>query len=189
MCGSTASARCSNTLKIFLAATRSGIRVSGICLANMAMTCPGFPFDPRKTFLFQEQMVILGAKLSMMWTIRGYHLCIEDDKRRRRRKTLSECWDEKQTEAGVASNCAGQLSWSATTIASEVGRAFLKPLHAQAHKPLPGGMMSPSLEQATGWWISYLDLAPKFFSATCGGWLSISLRGQMLQVKVVGYVQ
>ena len=39
----------------------------------------------------------------------------------------------------------------------------MKPIHAQAHKPLPGGMMSPSLEQATGWWISYLDLAPKFF--------------------------
>ena len=95
----------------FFAATRRGISVSGICLANMAMTCLGIPFDPRKTFLFQEQMVILGAKLSMMWAKRGYHLCIEDDKRRRGRKKLSECFDEKKMEAGVASKSAGQLNW------------------------------------------------------------------------------
>ena len=66
-------------------------------------------------------------------------------------------------EAGVASKCAGQLSWSVTTIASKVGRAYVKPLHAQAHKPLPGGLMSPALENAVEWWMAYLDTAPRFF--------------------------
>ena len=86
----------------FFTASRSGLLMSGICLANMAMTCMGIPFDPRKTFLFKEQMVILGAKLTMMWARRGYHLCIEDEKRKIWRKKLCECYEEKKMEAGVA---------------------------------------------------------------------------------------
>ena len=55
---------------------------------------------------------------------------------------------------------AGRISFSVIVSGNKVGRAFIKPFHAQAHHPLPGHMMSPWLERASRWFIQYLELSP-----------------------------
>ena len=57
-------------------------------------------------------------------------------------------------------NCAGRLSFACVIASGKIGRAFVKPFYAQAHAPMPGFEVSPSLKNGAEWWIKFLPLAP-----------------------------
>ena len=63
-------------------------------------------------------------------------------------------------DAGAASKSAGQFTWATAWITNKVGKAFIKPLYAQAAACLPNGVMTLRLQQATKWWLQYLKFDP-----------------------------
>lgn len=116
-------------------ASKKGAKITGIDIVHMVLMCLGIPLDQRKTFQLQETLVVLGARLASSWAKRGYYLCVDDDKRKRWLKKLKECMERNTMDPGEASKMGGQFTWTTTTAANKVGRAFVKPLHAQAHRP------------------------------------------------------
>ena len=88
---------------------------------------------------------------------------MDDDKRRRWTEKLQECIEKNTMDAGEASKTSGQFAWTTTTAANKVGRAFVKFLHAQAHRPLPGNVCPPALQFAMAWWVDYFTESPSFF--------------------------
>ena len=51
---------------------------------------------------------------------------------------LEELVATKTLEPGMASMCAGQLSFAVTVAADKCGRVYIRPFRAQAHAPLHG---------------------------------------------------
>ena len=89
-------------------------------------------------------------------------MCVDEDKRKRLTLKLKECIERNTMDPGETSSMAGQFTWTTTTAANKVGRAFVKPLHAQAHRPLPGNVCSPALQFSMAWWLDYLTESPSF---------------------------
>ena len=93
-------------------------------------------------------------------------VCVAPDKASKWALLLRKAIDENICDSGLASKQAGRLSFAVSVTTNKVGRAFIKPLYAQAACPLPGGKMTRWLIAACKWWIAYLELRPpSVFSA------------------------
>ena len=61
----------------------------------------------------------------------------------------------KNLNRKTLSKFAGRLSFTVIVAADKVGRAYIKPFHAQAYSPLMGGRMSARLRMAALWFVMY----------------------------------
>ena len=80
---------------------------------------------------------ILGARVAVMAALRAYKITLDEEKKVRCMKTLKECINIAQMDAGVASKSAGQFTWATAWFTINVGRAFIKHLYARASACLP----------------------------------------------------
>jgi hypothetical protein len=62
-----------------------------------------------------------------------------------------------------AAKMAGRLIWSTSWATDKVGRAWVKPFHAQALSPMLNNIASPWLKAAAQFWISYIKLQPMMY--------------------------
>lgn len=65
----------------------------------------------------------------------------------------------------MTSKLAERLSFAVTVAADRVGRAYIKPVYAQAYSPLPKARASALLQQAANWFAHDLEERPPAF---CG---------------------
>ena len=83
---------------------------------------------------------------------------METSKAQRWRAQLLQAMEDGCLDAGAAAKLAGKLGFAVTVTADKVGRAFLKAFHAQAHSPLPGGLISDRLRRSCAWFAEYLAI-------------------------------
>ena len=69
-------------------------------------------------------------------------------------------WSQQYHHPSLDSKLAGRLGFAASVAADEVGRAYAKPLHAQAHAPQPGRKLSSRPRAAVRWWIAFPTWRP-----------------------------
>ena len=92
------------------------------------------------------------------WVARRVWLAVSPDKALKWSEQLQVALDQDVMDAGTASKFAGRLSFAVIVAADKVGRAYVKPFHAQAHSPLPCGRISVRLRLAAEWFVYYLAL-------------------------------
>ena len=61
----------------------------------------------------------------------------------------------------TAEKLAGRLNFTVCLAADKVGRAFLKPVYAEANQPTYGEQLSILGDQALRWLVAYLLLRPE----------------------------
>ena len=74
---------------------------------------------------------------------------------------LQEALDMQMRDPGMASEMAGRLSFAVTVAADKCGRAYLRPLFAQAGRPLAFNRCGGWLQMAPAWWRAYLLVRPE----------------------------
>ena len=132
----------------------------GYCLGVVAMAL-GTPTEEAKTERFNEQMVILGMQVTLFWIKRMMTVGLLEDKKKRWVEVITECLEEGGMSSADATKMAGRLQWATSALMSRVGRAQLKPIYAQANRPLPSGRISPWLARSLRWWLLFLDWMPQ----------------------------
>ena len=150
----------------YFGASRSGVKYSGGKCLEIFAELLGFPTDPAKSDDHTLKLLILGAEVAVILAQQSVSVCVAHDKAVKWSRLLHESILKNNCDAGMASKQAGRLSFAVSVTTNKVGRAFIKPLYAQAACPLPGGKMTLWLVAACWWWISYLQLRPpSLFSA------------------------
>ena len=150
----------------YFGASRSGVKYSGGKCLEIFADLLGFPTDPAKSDDHTLQLLILGAQVAVQLANQSVSVCVAPDKASKWALLLHEAVVKNVFDAGLASKQAGRLSFAVSVTTNKVGRAFIKPLYAQAACPLPGGKMTLWLVAACLWWISYLEIRPpSVFSA------------------------
>ena len=151
----------------YFGASRSGVVWSGGKCLEIFCELLGFPTDPAKSDDHTLKLLILGAEVAVELARRAVSVRVAAEKAVKWSRMLREAIDIGILDAGLASKQAGRLSFAVSVTTNKVGRAFIKPLYAQAAAPMPGGKMSLWLMCACLWWISYLELCPpSLFLAT-----------------------
>jgi hypothetical protein len=93
-------------------------------------------------------------------------ICVAPAKAEKWSLLLQRLVDTMVCEPTEAAKHAGRLGFAVSLAADKVGRAFVKPFHAQANAPMKGGKVSLWLVSAAQWFIAYLrDFEPRRFVA------------------------
>ena len=95
----------------------------------------------------------LDANRSRFFSVR-----VTDDKAAKWLHDVQEALRAGRLSSGQAAKLAGRLSFSAQHTFRKLGRAMLRPLFQQEHKPLPNGRLGPQLRLALQWWEQVLAL-------------------------------
>jgi len=144
----------------YFGASRKGVKcTAGVCLEVVANLC-GFPIDPAKSDNGTLELLILGAEVAVLLAEQAVSIKVDAKKAVKWSELLLSALSENRLDGGEASKMAGRLSFSVSVATNKVGRAFIKPLYAQAHATLPGGKMSLWLRAACSWWRKFLELRP-----------------------------
>ena len=98
----------------------------------------GFPTDPNKDFDWAKTIVVLGSLCGVNFPGKTLSTQVELSKAQKYTQLLEAVLERQTLEPGQASKLAGRLSFAVTVSGNRVGRACIKPFHAQAHAPLPG---------------------------------------------------
>ena len=145
----------------FFGVSRGGVQFDlGHCLEVVACAL-GTPTDPKKTERFRQQMIILGMEVTLMWLKRAVSLCLPEEKKAQWQETIETALRSGILSMADATKLAGRLTWACTALVSRVGRAQLKPVYAQANRPLPSGRVSPWLARSLAWWLNFMDWMPR----------------------------
>jgi len=139
----------------------AGIYWTGGRLLDVLTGLVGRPVDPDKSADDRMEMVVLGAEIELEADQSGLSTAVQEAKALAWDKSLKVSLEENRLEAGQASKLAGRLSFAVTAAANKCGRAFIKPIHAQANCPYEIGGLSPWLAAALRWWRAYLKLRPR----------------------------
>ena len=144
----------------FFGACRQGVHYTGgVCLTILAALL-GFPTDDAKDADNLMRMVVLGATVIVDWPGKSMQTHVAEAKAERWREILLRLLNEGKCSRQEAAAMAGRLSFSVTTSANRVGRAFIKPFYAQQMAPLHGNAISERLEWAIQWFAVYLEKLP-----------------------------
>ena len=87
-------------------------------------------------------------------------MSVDVDKAIRWIRELQDIARSKKCDPGAASKLAGRLNFACTAASGIVGRAYIRPFHAQANAPLPSFRASPLLHQSCLWCTKYLQERP-----------------------------
>ena len=137
-----------------------GCKVTGgSCLTAMCNLL-GFPTDPGKDDDDALGLTVLGVRVAPDISTMSVSAAVDKNKAQRWTEELSCMVKEKKCSPEKVVKFAGGLAFTCTVAAGRQGRAFVKPLYAQAHAPLRGFRMSPALFGAALWWIKFLKLEP-----------------------------
>ena len=123
----------------------------------------GLELEPEKEVVSLTRLPVLGGLVTVDFESLSVWVEVSPEKRVFWMQCLRELSESGVLDAGSASKLAGRLSFSVTVVGNAVGRAFIRPFHAQAHKPLPGSAVSPWLRFAAAWFHEYLQMGPKLF--------------------------
>ena len=123
----------------------------------------GLDLEPDKEVVSLSRLPVLGGLVHVDFEQLSVMVEVSPDKKELWTQRLREINDTCVLDAGSSSKMAGRLSFSVAIIGNAVGRAFIRPFHAQAHKPLPGSAASPWLRFAAAWFTEYLEMGPKLF--------------------------
>ena len=101
----------------------------------------------------------------LSWLTVDFHeRCVKarvgEEKAKLWRSTLEELVATNAHALGMASKCAGLLSFAVTVAADKCGRAYRRPFHAQALAPLHGLRVRASLAMAARCFIQNLAVLP-----------------------------
>ena len=98
-------------------------------------------------------------------TLLGTKIVVEVDgtKVMRWRMALETVLTTGKMAPAEASKMAGRLVWATSWACDKVGRAWVKPFHAQALNPMINNVASPWLQAACQFWIAFLDKQPEMF--------------------------
>ena len=99
---------------------------------------------------------MLGASVSLQPGERAVTLQVSPDKAEKWINTIQECLSMDRCDPGEASKLVGRLSFGVTVAEDKIGRAYIRPFHAQAHAPWQDSQLSPMLRDAMAWWLEYL---------------------------------
>ena len=144
----------------FFGASRLGVRWHAGRILTVVSKLLGFPVDDDKSAENDILLIVLGAECRIDWPRRQLSTRVDPVKAVKYRDQLLRVILSGKLTPGDASKLAGRLSFSVTLSGNRVGRAFIKPFHAQAHKPLYGNATSPLLRQACEWFLKYLECCP-----------------------------
>ena len=144
----------------FFGASRRGVRWNAGRVLAVICKLLGFPVDDDKSAEDDIRLVILGAECEIDWPRRQLRTCVAPAKAAKYRCQLLGVIAGGVLAPGDASKLAGRLSFAVTVSGNRVGRAFIKPFHAQANQPLFNNAVSPLLRQACSWFLQYLEHCP-----------------------------
>ena len=150
----------------FFGIRKLGCKVQTLDLLDLVCFLCGWPLDPTKSQKSLQSMVVLGCRVVMCWSRRGYWLFVDEEKAARWLQALSEYLRSGVMTAAEASQMAGRLMWSCQVTHDKCGRAYLRSLFAQANAPLPGNVISPRLRRSLMFWHQFLQLKRKFLVST-----------------------
>ena len=77
---------------------------------------------------------------------------------------LEETLRTRRMTPSEASRMAGRFVWATSWACDKVGRAWVKPFHAQALRPMINNVASPWLLAACKFWIAFLDKQPEMYT-------------------------
>ena len=80
------------------------------------------------------------------------------------KNALEETLRTRRMTPSEASKMAGRLVWATSWACDKVGRAWVKPFHAQALRPMINNVASPWLLAACQFWIAFLDKQPEMYT-------------------------
>ena len=120
----------------------------------------GLQTKASKSVSFEQTLCILGAILCFVPRSLHIEVAVDPAKATKWASILAQIVATRCCSQRTATKMAGRLSFAVYASTGKVGRAYLKPLYAQANAPLPRGRASPYLLQAAMWWIQYLVLCP-----------------------------
>jgi len=116
--------------------------------------------DPDKAEDTLQSLIVLGALVRDVPEKGIVTIQVSEDKAREWSKQLEDCVAAGRCEAGLSAKFAGRLSFAVTLAADKAGRAFIAPMYAQQHDPLPEGRISWRWRCAAQWWMEYLRYRP-----------------------------
>ena len=101
-------------------------------------TLLGLPTDYANSVDDMIKLVVLGAAVIVDWPSKACVAHVADDKADKWKAILVELLESGTCSVTDAASMAGRLSFIVTTAGNRVGRAFIKPFHAQQFSPMKG---------------------------------------------------
>ena len=144
----------------FFGASAKGIRCTGGVAVSILSDLLGIPCDIDKAVDYGSLMVVLGIQLNIDFSRKMVTMVIQEAKAKAWAELISSVLAASHLDPGAAAKLAGRLSFAVTAAAGRVGRAYVKPLYAQASSPLSGNRLSMWLTFALVWWLAYLKERP-----------------------------
>ena len=120
----------------------------------------GLTLDEDKSEETLQGLLVLGALVTDDPLAGRVTIQVTQEKAMAWAADLELCLASGQCEASESGKLAGRLSFAVTLASDKVGRAFIGPLYAQQHDPLPRGAISMGWRRASEWWLHYLRLRP-----------------------------
>ena len=144
----------------FFGSCRKGLKYHAGVVLSIVSRLLGFPTDAAKDADDAISMVCLGAQVQAFFSTRQLQTHVAPAKAAKYIRQLSQMLQTGVLAPGEAAKIAGRLGFSVTVSGNKVGRAFIKPFHAQSHAPLHGFSISPLLRRAGEWFVQYLHVCP-----------------------------
>ena len=123
---------------------------------DMLALLVGLPLDHCKSGSKADTLVILGARIAVCFQTRDVAFTVLEGKAAKWSLDLARILDLVICDPGLSGKLAGRLSFLVTLAADRIGRAYVKPFHAQCSAPLPGDTALPYLLRACQFFLSYL---------------------------------
>lgn len=144
----------------FFGVSRAGVLYHAGKVLSVLSRFLGFPTDDAKDAQETVWMICLGAQVRVMFASKQLFTCVAPAKAAKYSELLEIMLTTGVLSPGEASKMAGRLGFSVCVSGNRVGRAFIKPFHAQAHLPLARHTISPQLRRAGEWFAEYLTHCP-----------------------------
>ena len=126
----------------FFGAGRSDVYWSGGKCMDSMMILFGFEVDHKKSVDDVESMVVLGHLVCLRDSDQSVARRVGESKAVRWGQALSWIPHTGFCPPATASKLVGRFSWTATSQADKVGRAYIRPWYMQQHDPTHGNKIS-----------------------------------------------
>ena len=131
----------------------------GACLSIVAELI-GVCMDTKKDEDESTSMGLLGSRVGVLPVEAKIVLCVEETKAEKWTADLEKVIATQHLAEWKAAKYAGRLNFTLALNLNRVGRAYLRPFHAQSNAPLHGGQLSTLAARACQWFIAYFHSRP-----------------------------
>ena len=137
-----------------------GVKLTGGYCISVVSDLVNVPMDTKKDVDDQQTMVLLGMEVAVKAEEREVLTCVDEEKAIDSGIDLDEVVTSGILPPWRAAKFPGRFSFALTYNADKIGRAFIRPLHAQTHSPIPGDRLSAAGARSCRWFGAYLRLRP-----------------------------